>query len=400
MSTYGEVLKTPGVASTLAAQLIGRFPIGMYAIGLLLHIQYAFDSYAAAGTVLAALSGGQAIATPFTTRLMSRLGTRTLLLITTTISVSSMFGIALLSAPLWVYIALGAATGLAMPPIGPTARTIYPRLLSQRQLPPLFSFDAMLQEIIFIMGPVAITFLVTSVNSTVALAVAASVQLVGSVWFALLPRVGNLRIPPTSKRMGAVLKKKPVRLVTVVGFLVIGGLAGAEAGIVAVYGHDGPEAGWILAIGALGSICGGLIFGSRTITKRSLAIRCGILAIGLAAAPLVMTFWGLAGTLFVASIGCAPALAAISAIIVGSVKFADTPESYGWVNSGQLVGIALCSGLAGVLIDMIGPAGGLIVGATAALLATIIAFIFRDSQPDLTDGVVEPPPTAPIELPR
>lgn len=400
MSTYGEVLKTPGVASTLVAQLVARFPAGMYAIGLLLHIEQKFDAYTAAGVVLAAMSVGQAVATPFTTRLMSRLGTRRLLTIAMLISSSSMFGIALLDAPLWVYIVLGATTGLAMPPIGPTARTMYPRMLSQRQLPSLFSFDAILQEIIFILGPVAVTFLVTSVNSTVALTFGASVQLLGSLWFVLLPRVGNLRIPPTNTRMGSVLKKKPVLLVTVVGFLVVGSLSGTEAGIVAVYGHDGPQAGWILAIGAIGSICGGLMFGSRTITKRSLAIRCSILVVGFTAAPFVMTFWGLAAAMFVASIGCAPALAAISAIIAGSVKFADTPESYGWVNSGMLTGIALCSAIAGVCIDLVGPAGGLYVGATAALLATVVAFVFRRHQPDLTQGIAEPPPTTPVDLPR
>ncbi|WP_293696484.1 MFS transporter [uncultured Agrococcus sp.] len=400
MSTYGEVLRAPGVAVTMTAQLVGRFPVGMYSLGILLHVEQKFESYAAAGLVLAALSAGQALATPVTTRMMSRFGTRRLLLITTVLSALAMCGIAVLHVPLWVDVVLGAAAGLTMPPIAPAARTLYPRMVAQRQLGPLFALDATLQELVWVIGPVAITFLATSFDTLIGLSIAVAVQLGGGLWFSLLPRVGNLRIPPTNKRMGGVLKKRPVLLVVIVGFLIIGAFAAAEAGVVAVYGHDGPQAGIILAISAIGSIIGGVLFGHRTITKRSLAIRCVIMAVGFIAAPFVMTFWGLSAAMFVAGFGCAPAVAAISAIVAGSVKFADTPEAYGWVNSGQLVGVALCSALAGIMIDFVGAGGGLIVGAVSAALGALIAFIFRRHQPDLTDGIVEPPPTAPIELPR
>lgn len=400
MSTYGEVLKAPGVAVTMTAQLVGRFPVGMYSLGILLHVESKFDSYAAAGLVLAALSAGQAIATPITTRMMSRFGTRNLLLITTLLSAIAMFGIAILNVPLWVDILLGAAAGLTMPPIAPAVRTLYPKMVAQRQLGPLFALDATLQELVWVIGPVAITFLITSFNSMLGLTLAVVIQVLGGLWFALLPRIGNLRIPPTNKRMGGVLKKKPVLLVVIVGFLIIGAFASAEAGVVAVYGHDGPQAGVILAISAIGSLIGGMLFGHRTITKRSLAIRCAIMVVGFIAAPFVMSFWGLAAAMFVAGFGCAPAVAAISAIVAGSVKFADTPEAYGWVNSGQLIGVALCSALAGLLIDIMGAGGGLLVGAVAALLGAAIAFFFRRHQPDLTDGIVEPPPTMPIEIPR
>lgn len=388
------------MASTITAQVVGRFPVGMYALGILLHVEQKFGSYAAAGLVLAALSVGQAMATPVTTRMMSRFGTRRLILFTTVISAAAVFGIAVADVPLWVDIVLGAVAGMTMPPIAPAARTLYPKLVPQKQLAPLFSLDATLQELVWVIGPVAITTIATGFNTTIGLIAAASLQIVGGIWFASLRDIGNLRIPPTNKRMGGVLKKKPVLLVVVVGFLIIGAFAAAEAGVVAVFGHDGPQAGIILAISAGGSLLGGLALGHRTITKTSLAIRCAVMALGFIAAPFIMTFWGLAAAMFVAGVGCAPAVAAISAIVAGSVKFADTPETYGWVNSGQLVGVALCSALAGVLIDVQGPSGGLVVGAVFAVLGALVALIFRKHQPDLTDGIVEPPPTAPIDLPR
>jgi len=51
-------------------------------------------------------------------------------------------------------------------------------------------------------------------------------------------------------------------------------------------------------------------------------------------------FWGLALALFVAGLGTAPAVAAISSVIAGSVPFADTAEAYGWITTGQLIGAA------------------------------------------------------------
>jgi hypothetical protein len=65
---YGDLLKTPGVAQIIAAQLTARFPKGMISLAYLLHIEQIFDSYGAAGLVLAATSAGQAIAGPLTSR--------------------------------------------------------------------------------------------------------------------------------------------------------------------------------------------------------------------------------------------------------------------------------------------------------------------------------------------
>ena len=62
------LLRTPGVARIIAAQLVARFPGGMLSLGFLLHIEKTTGSYGAAGLVLAALSVGQAISGPLTSR--------------------------------------------------------------------------------------------------------------------------------------------------------------------------------------------------------------------------------------------------------------------------------------------------------------------------------------------
>ena len=46
MAGYRELLRTPGVARIIAAQLVARLPNGMTSLGILLHIQQITGSYA------------------------------------------------------------------------------------------------------------------------------------------------------------------------------------------------------------------------------------------------------------------------------------------------------------------------------------------------------------------
>lgn len=400
MRAYGEVLQTPGVARIMAAQLVARFPQGMYSLGLLLHVERTFDSYAAAGLVLAALSIGQGIAGPLTTRWMSRWGTRPVLLLTLAVAATSILTIALAPLSLVAMTGVGALAGLAMPPITPAVRTLYPTMVTQRLLTRLFSLDATLQEIIWVVGPVAITIVSTQVGTVEGLVSAAAAQLLGGLWFILSPEVGRMRIPPSAKRIGGVLKKVPVVLVVVTGMLLIGGFAASEASVVAVFGHDGFEAGIVIAANAFGSLVGGLALGGVTIHRRSLAIRIAVCAVGFGLACLLLELWWLALMFFLAGIGIAPALSAMSSIVAATVKFSDTPEAYGWIGSGQLIGAAVGSAVAGILIDWQGPIGGFVVAFVLASAAAIVAWVLRSKQPDLTQGIGEPPETAPVELPR
>jgi MFS family permease len=75
---------------------------------------------------------------------------------------------------------------------------------------------------------------------------------------------------------------------------------------------------------------------------------------------------------FLAGIGVAPALAALFTIVSATIRFSETAEAYGWLGTGHLVGAAAGSAAAGIVIDLLGAAGGILV-AVGFLLATVIA---------------------------
>lgn len=400
MNAYLELLRTPGVARIIAAQLVARFPGGMISLGFLIHIERIFGSYGAAGLVLATTSVGQAISGPVTSRWMGRWGMRPVLILTTIVCALALLAIALVPMPLWGYMLVGLVGGLSYPPVQPAVRTIYPKMVNSRQLTPLFSLDASAQELIWVAGPVVVTFIATQVSPVIAIFVSVAFLVVGGAWFIASPEVGQVRIPRSRRRFGVVLGRPPVLLATVVGFLLIGACAAVEASVVATFGDEGAEAGIVLAIFSLASLAGGLGFGHLPIGPWALARRMLIVFVGAAIAMFAFDFWTITGALLIAGIGIAPALTVMFTIVSASVKFSDTAEAYGWVGTGQLVGAAIGSAIAGFLIDDYGPVGGFVSAAGIALLGVIVPVVFRRAHPDLRGRDASPlADTEPVALP-
>jgi MFS family permease len=388
------------VARIMSAQLVARIPNGMLSLAYLLHIERLTGSYGAAGLVLAATSIGQAIAGPLTSRWMGVWGMRKVLILTMVVCAFAVGTIALSPAlPLPLYMVLGLIGGLSTPPIQPAVRTIYPTMVNSRQLTPLFSLDASAQEVIWVVGPVITTLIATQVSTVLAILVALAFLLGGGTWFISSPELGRVRIPRSKRNLGVVLAKPAVLLATITGFLLIGACSAIEAGVVSTFGNHSPESGIVLAIFSIGSLIGGLSFGHLPIGPWALARRILVVFVGMALAAFSLNFWWLAITLLIAGIGIAPALAVMFAIVSASVRFSETAEAYGWVGTGQLIGAALGSAVAGFLIDRFHAPGAFWAAAALAALGFIIPTIFRRSSPDLRGRDASPlPDTEPVPV--
>lgn len=399
MAGYRDLLRTPGVTRIIAAQLTARFPNGMTSLAILLHVEQITGSYGAAGLVLAATSIGQAIAGPVTSRWMGIWGIRRVLTLTTTVCAAAVLVMALAPLELTGYMVFGFLAGLSTPPVQSAVRTIYPKLVTSRQLTPLFSLDASLQEIIWILAPVVITLVATQAGTVPGLLLIVAILVLGGAWFILSPEVGRVRIPRSRRAFGKVLGKPTVLLATVIGFLLIGACSAVEAGVVATFGHGGLEAGLVLAVFSVGSLAGGLSFGHIPIGRWAMARRLAVVTVGLTMTFFSLTVWWLGASLFVAGIGIAPALAVMFAMTSASVKFSETAEAYGWIGTGQLIGAAVGSAVAGFLIDGVGPVGAYWAGAAFAVVGVIVAVTCVRGFPDLRHRDASPiPDTEPVPI--
>lgn len=404
MAGYRELLRTSGVARIIAAQLTARFPNGMTSLAILLHVEQQTGSYGAAGLVLAAASIGQATSGPVTSRWMGIWGIRRVLTLTTAVCAAALLVLALVPMGVVGYMIFGLLAGLSTPPVQSAVRTIYPKLVNARQLTALFSLDASLQEIIWILAPVVITLVATQAGTVPALLLIVVILVGGGAWFIFSPEVGRVRIPRSRRAFGKVLGKPMVLLGTVIGFLLIGACAAVEAAVVATFGHGGIEAGLVLAVFSIGSLAGGLAFGHIPMGPWAMARRLVIVTVGLAAAVLFVgdispaTPWWVSLCLLIAGVGVAPALAVMFAMTSASVKFSETAEAYGWIGTGQLIGAALGSAVAGFLIDDVGVTGAYAAAAGFALVGAIVAVVFVRGFLDLRGRDASPiPDTEPVQ---
>ncbi len=383
----------------IAAQLTARFPNGMMSLAILLHVEQQTGSYGFAGLVLAATSVGQAVAGPITSRWMGVWGMRRVITLTLSVCVVAVLCLATLPLDVPGYMAFGMVAGLSTPPIQAAVRTIYPKLVNSSNLTPLFSLDASLQEIIWVLAPVLITLVSTQIGTTEGLLLVAIVLVGGGAWFILSPEVGRVRIPRSRNALGKVVLKPPVLLATVIGFLLIGACSAVEVGVVATFEHGSLTAGLVLAVFSAGSLAGGLAFGHIPIGPWAMARRLLIVTIGLGLTMVMLNVFWLGGTLILAGIGIAPALAVLFAITSASVKFSETAEAFGWAGTGQLIGAAAGSAVAGFLVDVGDWRGAYLAATIFAAVGLLVSIVFVRSFPDLRHRDASPhPDTEPLAV--
>lgn len=373
MRTYIELFRVPGVASVVWSQLLARFAFGMQTITFAIFLQQKFGNYTVAGLAIGAVTLGGAVSGPVLGRWMAVLGIKPVVLATTIIAPICylLMGFAPLTETFAVAIAL--VLGLGTPPIQPAARTVYPTLVhSEAQRNTMYSVDAILQEVIWIVGPVLTTVMIATTNTLVPIVAMAIIQLVGGLWFALLPEVHSAPIPRSKKRMGSVLRSNLVRVMIAVNLLFVGSFSALEIGAVAAVGQ--AEAGFVIAMLSIGSVIGGLAFGHRArspfaLTKQLAVVLLGDLLIFFSASDPI---W-LAICLFISGIGVATAFATMGSIIGKAVDLEESTEVYGWIGSGQNIGYGFGAAIAGIVVDKLNSTVSFGFAAGLDLIALLVA---------------------------
>lgn len=373
MRIYKELLSRQGVNQVLWSQLLARFAFGMQTITIIIHLERTFDNYSVAGLAIGASTVGGAVAAPILGQWMAKVGIRPIVLVCTLLAPIFMLLIGFFPMNQSVSIFYALLLGLTLPPIQPAARAVYPTLVeNETQRNALYSVDAILQEIIWIVGPVLATLMIAFSNTLVPIITMAAIQLLGGLWFISLKRVTGAPIPRSRRKLGAVLKSKLVIVMIAINLLFVGSFSALEIGAVAAVGAK--EAGFVIAMLSIGSVVGGLAFGHRVKSSSALTKQLAIVLVG----DLLIFFnakdplW-LGICLFISGIGVATAFATIGAIIGKAVKLDDTTEVYGWIGSGQNIGYGLGAAIAGFVVDHFSSTHSFALAAGLDFVAMLVA---------------------------
>jgi MFS family permease len=384
LDTYRRVLAHPGAVGFSASGFVGRLPISMVGLGIVLLVSGRSGSYSLAGSVSAACILAEAVCAIAQGRLIDRLGQGRFLpwaITSFAISMALLMWAVQGVWPLPLPHVVAAMAGASLPPVGSCVRARWAHLLDNPdEMHTAYSLEAVLDETVFVLGPTAVTLLATSWHPLAGLTTAVVAGVAGTL--ALAAQRGTQ--PPANPRpldrsVGPRIPWEVMAPLSVVG-AALGVLFGsAEVATVALSEELGHKAwsGLLLAVWAFGSLLSGLISGAMTWhSSTTTRIRVGTAALTLLMAPLVLvhSFALLAPFLFLAGFAIAPTLIATMSLVEQVLPKARLTEGLSLLLGGIADGVAAGAPLAGVVIDHIGPsesygvtvAGGLL-GATAAL---------------------------------
>jgi MFS family permease len=398
IAAYRALLRIVGPAYILVA-FLGRIPLAMSQLGVLVLVSSELDSYGAGGAAAGLLAVANAVGSPVAGALADRIGQRPVVLVQSLVGAAGLAAVVLVTdpdTPRAAIFAAAAITGLAMPQVGPLARVRWRPITrdegdQRRLVDAAFSYEGAADEASFVLGPAMIGVLAIIAEPAGALLAAAVVLAVFGSWFAVHWTSELVAKRSTTGGSGSAPLWSIAFAVLVVAQLCIGTIFGSVQTGTAVLaradGHPGV-AGLIHAVLGIGSVTAGLAI--TALPERVLyATRMLVAAVGLLvlSAPLLLVD-SIGSLIFViALLGFAVAPYMISNFALAGilVPVHRVGTAMTLLAGATGIGYALGASIAGQLADEGGhtPAFAVTVGAAgvAVLLAGVANKALREARP-------------------
>lgn len=379
VSAYRAALTAPGAAGPALFSALGRFPVAMYGMAVLLYVQVVAGSFAVAGLVSAGSLVGVAVGSVVQGRWVDRRGPTRPLLLTTAlfaVAVAGLFAVVEAGAGTPVLVAAAALTGVLQPALTGSSRALWGRLV-----PPgapraaAYNYEAISMEVFFILGPGSAALLVAAPWPGTGLLVATVASVAGTVGFALTAAV-RAPVPTAGPRRSGPLgafARPGVRTVAVAGLgfgVVVGGV---EVAVPAVTTAAGSQVlgGVLISAWSIVSVAVGIGYALRP-WPRPLHQRL----------PFLLGAFGVLVALMAATTG---SLVALVAVMLGSGAFITaqltaqslaleiaTPagaatEAFGWTVTAITLGLAVGQSVAGWAVESVGPAAAFAASGLAGV---------------------------------
>ncbi|HET6728436.1 MAG TPA: MFS transporter [Jiangellaceae bacterium] len=392
---YLRVLRTPGALAFSASGLVARLPMSMFGIGIVLAISVTEGTYGQAGLVAGTALLAQAAAAPLQARIADRIGQRRMLLPVLALHTVGLGSFILLlgGAPVVALVATSALAGATLPSFGSLVRARWARLHTGTPLlHTAYALESVLDEVVFVVGPVLATILATGVHPLSGLVTNLALTVGGGLWFAAQRATEPPPRPRT--RASAVERLSPRSLGWVVlTFVFMGGIFGSvEVVTVAFADHAGSTraAGVVLALYALGSLLSGLVVGAvhwRSGPRRRFALGQLVMAAALFPLPFVGSVPLLAVVMFVAGLAISPTLIAGFSLVEAEVPASRLTEGLAWISTALNIGVSIGAAVAGPVIDRAGASPGFVVALSCGLLAAVVCVTGALARPRVRESV-------------
>ncbi|KPC88908.1 MFS transporter [Streptomyces coelicoflavus] len=387
--SYAAVLRVPHARRTFAAALVGRLSYGTVSLALMLSLTRSTGSYAVAGLVMALFGATSVFLSPYRASLVDRHGPRRALLPMALLYAALLCVLAEVcrrpGTPEAVLAVTAALAGACTPPLGPTMRAVWARLLPDRALlQRAYSLDGVAEELLFVSGPLLVGALVAVAPPVAGVVLSAVLVAAGTLAFVTSPmtaapgpdgRQKNDGPAPKGRADGQVRALlQPVVVAAAVGVSV----SAVDLLVVAYAGErdlgDGAVA-WVLAALSVGSAVGGLVNGAVAWSSPTRA-RLPFFAVGLglclAAAGLAPGLGTLIPAVMCAGLFVAPALTTAYLIADEGAAPGFRVRAGAWCNTAVNAGGSAGAAAVGLLVERLPlPVCFAVSGAVAAAAALV-----------------------------
>jgi MFS family permease len=382
LASYLAFLRLPDVKRMVAIAFIGRLPIGMGGLAMLMFLRAEMGNFAIAGMVVGANFIAMAAAAPIQGRLIDRVGPRVPLLVTGVVQPLALLGLfvaTLQGASPAVAFAFAIVAGAFASPITVLTRTLWRHRFDhedERRL--AFAVDSVMIEFNFTLGPALVALLLAFAGAATAFAVAIAATVLGVVVFLGSPALKYWRQDDHAERhlLGPLTEPRLLLvfaasfgLTFCFGLLEVGYPAFALTLALPALG------GLLLSINSLGSALGGAAYGGMKFhmpLERQFALALGLMALPLFAHSLSLQPVVFAVTAFFAGMAIAPTLTAQTLLVsrIAPAKYAT--EAFTWSSTFIVSGIGAGMAAGGALIEslplgQVFAIGALVVVAMSAL---------------------------------
>ena len=375
---WTSVLRIRPAALLLGATLVGRLPLGMVPVALLLAAKADGRGYAAGAALVAAYGLSVAAGQPLLGRIVDRHGSVRPLVCSASTSAVALTAVATagLTRPL---LAGGAViiAGLSTAPVDGILRSLWPRLVPETHLRAARELGTGSGELVYVTGPLATTAIAAALGPGAALWMAGGLGIAGAVGISLSPHatIGTAAGSRSPAGGLSVLRGPGMRLLLLASTAVGSGYGAFLVSAVAAADRHGAPwlAGTLPAVVALSAILGTAVFttlSGRGSLSTHLTLTSTIFALGWLPFSLLDPPPEPAVALAVLpGVAFGPILACLYSAVDGLAPTGTLVEAVGWLIAALSIGDALGTTASGLL------AGSWFAPAAAAALALPVALL-------------------------
>ncbi len=391
-SPYRRALDVPGARPFYAAASVARLGAAMTGLSLVWLVHGTTGSYGSAGLTTGAYAVSTALGSPQVARVVDRLGqTRTLpvQLAVYGATLALLVAAATTHRPLGLIVAAAALAGASIPQVAALSAARWTHLLEGRgELAAAFSLESMSNAASFLVGPVLVSTLSSSLGPAAGTVTAGALLLGGGAFLTAQGDTAPGPMAATAASKGSERRLLGSRFSVLVainlgtgaffGALQVATTAFAEA-------HGSPAlAGPLYGVMSAATLLSGLLYGRRhwpMAPERQVVWALAALATACLPLLLVGQPWQLALVVTLPGFALTPVMVLTNVLTKSFAPPEVVTQAFSWLSSAGAAGLAGSAAISGQLTDHLGSRAGFGVALAAVFLTALVAAATLRHQP-------------------